>query len=235
MPEKPEFVQHVIPVVYGIVAAEQGQLHQDGICGVNGDVEQALSEPEKDQRAGKLFFVEVEINCEGQGNDDLKERASGDHHKLAERPEEEMPCFVDDEIYAVNHPPMVRMRRRPEKICTRKNRYRDSDVAPYERLALKNLRFCFHLMKGKEKAPAELLRAFVALKILPEQVRVGFKPQSERVLHSKLSRQLKFCFSQLESSTPVVAVRLHGQHDEVVAREESHDDDGALQLNDQFA
>src|SRR5688572_25190617 len=54
-------------------------------------------------------------------------------------------------------------------------------------------------------------------------------------LNSKLFRQLEFGFAQLETPAPDIASGAHGQHDEIVFTQESHQHHRAFERYDEFA
>ena len=69
--------------------AEQDELHDDRIVGVNIDIYKALPDPEQNEGGGIIFFVPPEIADKDRRDDDLKKRTAGDRNELAERTEQE--------------------------------------------------------------------------------------------------------------------------------------------------
>lgn len=61
----------------------------------------------------------AEIAYEETGHDDLKKRATCDHHELAERSEDEVTSFVYNQVHSVYQMPLIRIVRAPEEIGAR--------------------------------------------------------------------------------------------------------------------
>ncbi len=64
--------------------AEQNKLHDDRIVGINENIQNALPDPEKNERRRIIFFIPDEISDKNRGHDHLKKRTARNHHKFAE-------------------------------------------------------------------------------------------------------------------------------------------------------